>query len=64
MKAKLLGDVNDEGNINIDELILLMEAYGSTSTSANWNPNADINDDGAVDIFDIKIISAHWGQSY
>jgi hypothetical protein len=58
------GDVNGDKTVNGLDLDALVEAYGSTSTSPNWNPDADINGDGVVDIFDIGICSSHWGQSW
>ena len=58
------GDVNGDRTVDVSDLDELAEAYGSTSTSPNWNPNVDINNDGLVDIFDIRITGAHWGQSW
>jgi len=55
------GDVNGDRTVDTSDLNAVAEAYGSTSTNPNRNPNADINNDGIVDIFDIGITSAHWG---
>jgi hypothetical protein len=63
VSSTIPGDVNGDGTVDIIDLGLLAEAYGSTSTSPNWNQTRDINDDGVVDIFDIGITSANWGQS-
>jgi hypothetical protein len=60
-RHSILGDVNGDGTIDLIDLGLLAEAYGSTSTSPN--PNADVNIDGVVDILDIGITSANSGQS-
>ena len=52
--------------------VSILDAGG---VSAHWYPgppvepsgysaNADINNDGAVDIFDAVLVSAHWLQSW
>jgi hypothetical protein len=30
----------------------------------NWNPAADVNGDGVVDIMDIALIASNFGQHY
>jgi len=37
-------------------------AFGSTLTVSNWNPSADVNVDGKVDMKDIAIAAADFGQ--
>lgn len=59
----LLGDINYDGKVNVDDLILLMEAYGSTSTSYNWNPDADLNNDNIVDVLDLFLLGEDFGQT-
>ena len=39
-----------------------MQILGSTRLGADWNANADINDDGAINIFDVIILANHFGQ--
>jgi len=58
------GDTNGDSTVDVLDLDALVEAYGSTSISPNWNPNIDTNNDGIVDIFDIRITGAHWGESW
>lgn len=49
VKIKMIGDVNNDNLVNIDDLIAWDAAYGSVEGTPNWNPQADINGDGAVD---------------
>ena len=58
------GDVNGDRTVGVSDLDALAEAYGSTLTSPNWDPNADINNDGIVDIVDIRNTGTHWGESW
>jgi hypothetical protein len=36
------------------------QAYLSTPEKPNWNPNADINNDGIVEMMDFFIMSQHY----
>jgi len=37
-----LGDVNNDGNVNLQDLVFFANAYGSNTTSPNWNERADL----------------------
>lgn len=50
------GDLNEDNVINSSDYSIAKNAYGSISTSTNWNPQADLNADGAVNNFDLVII--------
>ena len=58
------GDTNGDKIVTILDIHALGKAYGSTQSSLNWNQNADINNDGAVNELDVAILSAHFGQSW
>lgn len=66
VKWKLPGDVNDDGAVNVTDLSLLGNAYGSTggpSPSANWNPEADLNRDNIINELDLAIIGKNYGKT-
>ena len=50
------GDVIEDDEINIFDLVLVCARYGSD------DPTADVNTDGAVDIFDLAIIAGNFDQ--
>jgi hypothetical protein len=56
----LVGDLNGDGKVNIEDIALWGAAFGSTPSSSRWNPQADLNGDGKVDIIDAVIITMHW----
>jgi hypothetical protein len=56
-----LGDVNRDGIIDKRDLEIIQRAYGSKLGSPNWNPEADLNHNGAVDLFDLVICSGKQG---
>ena len=44
-----------DGKCNMRDISYLIIRFNSNSGSANWNPNADVNDDGVVNMRDITI---------
>ena len=49
-------DVNQDGVINIQDLVLVAQAFGE------YNEKADINGDGAVNIIDLLRVASHFGE--
>jgi hypothetical protein len=58
------GDVDHNGKVDLNDLALLAEAYGSRPNDPNWNPCADINNDQYVGLLDLTILASHYGQPY
>ena len=52
-------DVNEDGQINILDLILVGQDYGKTPP---LNARADVNGDGRVNIRDIVLVAGHLGE--
>jgi len=59
----LLGDLNDDGTVNILDVIVLAGSFGSEPDDPNWNPDADLNDDGIINIFDAILIAGNFGKT-
>lgn len=74
----LIGDINNDGKVDIRDVRLVAKAYGSfgpdyfypgSPASSNWNPACDLTgsngvSDGKVDIRDMELIAANFGQHY
>lgn len=58
------GDINGDGKVDLSDLVLLANAYGSHPDSVRWNPNADINGNNVVDLADLVLLATHYGQHY
>ena len=58
----LLGDANDDGCVTSDDLILLMQAYGSEEGDSNWNERCDFNSDKTVDVTDLFLLCKNYGK--
>jgi parallel beta-helix repeat protein len=63
IKAPLVGDINGDGIINEQDLIMLEQEYGLSPNSPNWNPNADLNKDNKVDTFDLYLLGRNYGKN-
>ncbi|MDH7564833.1 MAG: dockerin type I domain-containing protein [Candidatus Bathyarchaeota archaeon] len=62
MGIRVPGDINGDGKCHVADLRELIKAYGSTPSSPNWNPDADLNKDGAVNMKDWMILTCFFGQ--
>lgn len=62
IKLKIVGDVNGDGTVDINDLIAWDKAYGTHAGEPNWNEQADINMDGVVDKADAMLILEHYKE--
>jgi parallel beta-helix repeat protein len=60
----LVGDVNEDGKVDVSDLTIMVNAIPSVSGMSNWNPNTDINNDGLCDIADLVKCIAHIPSSW
>ena len=57
------GDIAlDDDIVDINDVVRWALAFGSTPTSSNWDPAADINGDNIVNIFDGVVIGVNFGR--
>lgn len=60
---KIFGDINGDGAVNLQDLVLLAQAYGSHVGDPKYNPEADFNNDGIIGLTDLVTCAIHYGQS-
>lgn len=69
---RILGDVNNDGIIDIQDVVTVALAFGSMeeddpttpwNETGKWNPIADLNSDGIIDIVDLVIIGINYGKT-
>ncbi|MEW6104364.1 MAG: fibronectin type III domain-containing protein, partial [bacterium] len=58
----LAADGNNDGQINILEWPLFVDAFDSIPGDSNWNPEADFNYDKVVDVLDFYVLTANFGK--
>ena len=54
------GDVNRDGQVNIQDMVLVARQFGKTVPA---NSAVDVNGDGVISILDLIIVAAHLGES-
>jgi hypothetical protein len=62
-RFSLAGDVNEDGQVNVLDLTLVSLAYGSLEGEPAYDPNADLNGDGIVDMRDLRIVAYYLGAT-
>jgi len=59
----VLGDLNNDGIVDIFDVVTVSIAFGSQPGDTNWDAIADLNNDGIVDIFDVVTVTANFGNT-
>jgi parallel beta-helix repeat protein len=55
-------DVNHDGKVNILDVFVVAQAFGSKPGEPSWNAKTDFNNDGTVNILDIFLIAKYFGS--
>lgn len=53
------GDVNGDGSVGCDDVTAVRAAYGKHVGIAGYNPSADFNGDGFVNVLDLQFVVQH-----
>ena len=53
-------DVNEDGSVNILDLVLVGQNIGGSIASI---PRADVNGDGSINILDLVLVAGHFGET-
>ena len=53
-------DVNQDGQVNVLDLILVAQYLGG---DASANPQSDVNGDGTINVLDLVVVAQHLGES-
>jgi len=56
-----IGDVNDDGKINVLDLIAVASSLGSKVGDSNYNVCYDLNLDGKINVLDIIVVQSNMG---
>jgi hypothetical protein len=64
LTVRLVGDVNGDGKVRIDDILAVTQAYGSQPGDPRWNPYTDINGDGRIRVDDVLLAALNFGKTY
>lgn len=63
MTEKEVGDVNQDGKVNLTDAKLVMQHYNSAKMLEGQNKmNADVNNDGKINLIDAKLIMKYYNK--
>jgi hypothetical protein len=62
--SALVGDVNVDGYVGIDDIQTATESFGSNPNHPRWNPNANFTPDYYIGIDDMCLIAKNFGETY
>jgi PKD repeat protein len=62
--VSLPGDVNGDSYVDIFDVVLMADAYGSYAGASRYNGDCDLDGDDDVDIFDIVIAVGNYGKGW
>jgi hypothetical protein len=57
-------DLNGDFAVTHVDFVILANAYGSRPGHPNWNPNADLDNNGVIGLTDLATLAIHYGQHY
>jgi hypothetical protein len=60
----LTGDVDDNGRVDMSDIVAVCDAFGSKPGKPNWNTNCDLDLDNKVTMGDIVIALDNFGKHY
>jgi parallel beta-helix repeat protein len=63
INARPATDLNGDGKVNIVDMALVAQAFGSSSGQPRWNPICDIDHNGQVNIIDLTMVAKDFGKT-
>jgi len=57
------GDINKDGIVDGEDLMLLGYSYGTAQGQSRYNQDADLDSDGDVDADDMNLLEANYGKT-
>lgn len=62
--VRMQGDINIDGKVDIRDLALASQTFGTRVSDPRWNPVADENEDAQIDIRDLVLVAKNFGKQY
>jgi hypothetical protein len=55
-------DINGDGYVGIDDIVMVADYFGTQPSHPRWNPMCDVTDDDYVGIDDVVEVALHFGE--
>ena len=55
--AVSVADVNEDGQVSCSDLAIIRASFGKRAGQAGFDPRADVNRDGIVNVYDLSFVS-------
>lgn len=62
-RLSIPGDINMDSRVNVVDLALVAQAFGSREIDPLWNLDADLDYNGVINIQDLAVVAANFGKS-
>ena len=62
-KELYAGDFNKDGCIQIVDMSMILNVYGTDNTSSDYKLAMDFNEDGQIQIFDLSVFLRNYNKS-
>lgn len=59
----LLGDINLDGRVNIEDITMVAIVFGSIEGEPRWNEKCDLNEDKIINILDLTVVAKEYGKT-
>ena len=59
----LLGDFTCDCDVDVQDIQEVASRWRMTDTDPDWDAHYDLNGDGIINVVDIMLVSAHWGET-
>jgi hypothetical protein len=56
-----VGDINDDGYVDVIDLLIFVDAFGAVLGDANYDARCDFNTDDGVDVVDLLMFVDNFG---
>ncbi|MBX5327735.1 MAG: hypothetical protein QHH18_02765 [Candidatus Bathyarchaeota archaeon] len=57
-------DINEDGVVKFDDIMVVVDAFGSYPAHLRWNPHGDLDLDGRITMADIAVMLMNFGKTY
>jgi hypothetical protein len=55
--ALSVADLNEDGHVDCNDMAIIRASYGKRTGQAGFDPRADVNHDGIVNVYDLSFVS-------